>query len=80
MVVVQKVVQKVVWNLFFEVFVVSYGIFRNSMVFGTRIYVGFYVWSSRGDDGGQHVQMCPLLLTGFVQFRSDFVETWMVRC
>ena len=53
---------------------------RYRIVFVPGSYVGFYVlWSTRGDDGGQHVPMGPVMLTGFGQFWSDLVETWVVR-
>ena len=85
MVVVQKVVQKVVRNLFFEgfrtiLFCLWYDIgFRYHIVFVPGSYVGFYargvLWSARGDDGGKHVTMGPVRVTGFGQFWSDFRET-----
>ena len=77
------VVVVVVWNCRFQFFVgfVRYGIvFWYRIVFVPGFYVGFYVWwSARGDNGGQHVRMGLVMLTGFGQFWSDLVETWTVR-
>ena len=85
-VVVWKVVWKVVRNLFFEVFrTILFHLWYwfsvwYCIAFVPGSYVGFYVWwSARGDDGGQHVRMGPVLLTGFGEFWSDLVETWTVR-